>query len=544
MRKRRFHITHPVKMAGSIIFVLIIAMSCRDELDPRDDMFRMAGEHSELVNESYIRCKDYTMAWLQFRDPASGLIPSNLMSKTDIWEPHNAAADNYAFMVLTAYLLDRELYHGAMHEMLNAERKLTSRIGSLPDTYSFSKQGFQTDSADLNWIIFGSSEYVKDGLLPLTEYIGESPWRDRLIEIMDDLSDHYDEFMSLGELGPYRAARDEVNGEMLQSLSRIYWMTGDRRYLDRAVEIGDYYLLGEGDLSESEYLRLRDHGCEVIGGLSELYVALHYADPVKKEQYQERLYKILDRVLKVGRNEDGLFYNVINASTGEIIHDGVADTWGYIFNAFYSVYLVDGKEEYRQAFLDCIGNLNEKYRNYRWEGDSHDGYADALESGIILFNREPVPELGDWLDSEMKVMWGKQQENGLIEGWHGDGNFARTTIMYALWKTQGVHCHPWRKDVRFGAVRRDDSLYIAISTGKDFRGKLVFDYKRHRELLNLPIDYPRINQYPEWFTADPSAQYRLVSTQKELNGRFSGEELIEGLTIELDAGNRCLILVE
>ena len=55
---------------------------------------------------------------------------------------------------------------------------------------------------------------------------------------------------------------------------------------------------------------------------------------------------------------------------------------------------------------------------------------------------------GDLL-SEIQVMWSMQDSShrpntsqwrsyGVIEGWHGDGNFARTTIMYCLWKTQGV----------------------------------------------------------------------------------------------------------
>ena len=28
-------------------------------------------------------------------------------------------------------------------------------------------------------------------------------------------------------------------------------------------------------------------------------------------------------------------------------------------------------------------------------------------------------------------MWTIQKPDGIIEGWHGDGNFARTAIMYA-----------------------------------------------------------------------------------------------------------------
>ena len=58
---------------------------------------------------------------------------------------------------------------------------------------------------------------------------------------------------------------EEINGEMLQILSRVFWMTADDKYLNWAISIADHYLL-EKDLSQMEYLRLRDHGCEIIGG--------------------------------------------------------------------------------------------------------------------------------------------------------------------------------------------------------------------------------------------------------------------------------------
>ena len=42
-----------------------------------------------------------------------------------------------------------------------------------------------------------------------------------------------------------KSAVVEVNGDLLQVLTRMYWFTGKREYLDWAVEIGDYYLNDE-----------------------------------------------------------------------------------------------------------------------------------------------------------------------------------------------------------------------------------------------------------------------------------------------------------
>ena len=93
--------------------------------------------------------------------------------------------------------------------------------------------------------------------------------------------------------------------------------------------------------------------------------------------------------------------------------------------------MVDQKVEYIRAVRKPFKALNLNYRNYNWEPGpqrgplgSHDGYADAIESGINLLNRENDPDLRSWIDSEIKVMFAMQQPDGIVEGWHGDGNFA------------------------------------------------------------------------------------------------------------------------
>lgn len=526
---------------AAIAIIIGIAGCGRKQMDESD--FAVALQNGALANESYDRSLRLTKAWLAKKDSASGLIPSNFGSRHDVWEPHNAAADNHAFMVLTSYLLDEELLNGEMLEMLRKERVLTSRVSSLPDTYSFSKKNFSEPKFDKNWIVFGSSEYIKDGLIPITEYMGASPWSKRMMEMIDDLPQLYDVMKNVDQLGSYKVASEEVNGEMLQSLTRIYWMTGDEKYLDRAIRIGDYYLKGEHDLDKVPYLRLRDHGCEVIGGLSELYVTLHYARPEVKAQYQQNFHRLLDRVLEVGRNADRLFYNAVDPTTGEVADEGVSDTFGYVFDAYYSVYLVDKTEAYRQAVLDGVRSLNEKYRSFAWEGTSHDGYADAIEGGINIYNREREPSLSQWIDSEIKVMWAMQKDDGIVGGSWPDGNFSRTNIMYSLWKTQGTHIRPWRKDVIFGADQNGDTLKIAMKSQEDWEGVLTFDFKRHKEILHLPIDYPRLNQFPEWFTVERGSKYHFEILNRDKHAMHSGDELIRGIPVKLKAGEECHIIV-
>ena len=72
----------------------------------------------------------------------------------------------------------------------------------------------------------------------------------------------------------------------------------------------------------------------------------------------------------------------------------------------------------------------------------------------------------------------------------------------------------------------------------------MFDQKRYKTILNLPVDYPRINQFPEWFTLDQDATYNIESNQKKLNGIYKGKDLKLGIKISLSANDQCIIIVK
>ncbi|MEM9327583.1 MAG: hypothetical protein AAGA85_18090 [Bacteroidota bacterium] len=525
--------------------ILLTLIACegnqRFTLSPKDrELFDLAKKNGAQAREGYARCKAFVEAWLTYSDSASLLIPRNLDSSIDFWNAKDAAADNYPFMVLTSYFVDRDQFEGRMLAMLKSEKRLTSRVNSLPDTYSFSKAGFLHEELRMGEIVFGTSEYVKDGLLPLTEWLGQSPWSDRMIEMLYDLKKEMTVAGDIQEPGFGSAPKEEVNGELLQVLSRIYWMTGDEELLDWAVAIGDHYLLEDHHPTQDlDYLRLRDHGCELISGLCELYITTHFARPDKKNSYQQPLYAMLDRILEVGRNEDGFFYDAINPQTGAIIHSRIADNWGYTLNGYYAIYQIDQVQAYKAPLLELFGNLD-KYRNHDWEGNA-DGYADAIESALNLYNRIANPQVAAWIDSEIQVMWAMQQESGIVEGWHGDGNFARTTIMHNLWKTKGAYALPWREDLIIGAEQKGDSLLIALQAEEPWEGQVYFDKQRHRDHMKLPMDWPRINQFPEWFTVSDDRPYTVVDLTGEQVDVVSGEQLAGGLDVSFE-GEKALVI--
>ena len=536
---------------SSIRFILFVVIVTTTACNPKvsftpdeEELFRQASDNAAAVNEGYDRCLRFLHGWLELADPETGLIPRNIndAKSKDIWNAQDCAADNYPFMVLTSALLDKSIFEGEMKEMLETEKKLTSRIGTMPDTWSFSKKNFAKTDTILSEIIFGSAEYIKDGLIPLTEWLGPSPWSERLVAILDDIWKYAPVETPFGNIC---SDNPEVNGDMLQALSRIYWTTGDKKYLEWAERLGDYYLLGNNHpTNDFKVLRLRDHGCEVVSGLCELYATVSFADTARRNLYRAPVYTMLDRILEAGRNEDGLFYNSIDPVKGVPVNEGIADNFGYTLNGFYTVYLLDKIEKYREPVIKALSVLNQKYKNYAWEGKSHDGYADAIEGALNLYVREPVPSAKDWIESEIRVMWNIQKPSGIIEGWHGDGNFARTTIMYCLWKTGGAYLIPWNNDLLYGGVYHDNKLYITISSEKGWEGMLMPDIARHNENMNLPLDWPRINQFPEYFTAESGKIYSIISDNSRKEIIIEGDEIIKGVPVKVSPGKTVKIKIE
>jgi hypothetical protein len=502
---------------------------------PAQDPWAQAADHGTRARDALRRCRAYVHGWLrEASDPLTGLFPSNLKNRA-VWEPHNAAADNYAFMVLSTALVEPDLFRTRMRHILETETLLTSRVGPLPDSYDFVARRFVHEQVDLPRVIFAASEYAKDGLMPIHELLGETPWSERLRTIVAAI---WERAPVATPDGPIPSANHEVAGELMQVTARLFWISGDPAWLDRACRLADHFLRTPGNhpTRDAALLRLRDHGCELISGLSEVYFACRHARPAAADAYREPLCAMLDRILEVGLDEHGMMFDAVNPRTGEVVGRRLSDNWGYNYNAFYTVHLADGVERYRDATRRALAGLAAHYRNQPWEGDSADGYADAIEGALNLYARETA--FGDaagvpgWIDSEIEIMFGKQREDGIVEGWHGDGNFARTALIYALWKQQGCRAEPWRDDLELGAVRDGDGLCLSLRAARPWRGRILFDAPRHRTVMRMPADYPRINQFPQWFTVDDGATFAV-----EVDGAGAlrtGEQLRRGLEVAIE----------
>ena len=79
-------------------------------------------------------------------------------------------------------------------------------------------------------------------------------------------------------------------------------------------------------------------------------------------------------------------------------------------------------------------------------------------------------------------------------------------------------------------------MKIAVSSPVGWKGKLKFDVPRHSSMLHYPADYPRINQYQEWFVVEKNLSYHLKNIQAGTLNKIKGSLLAKGLEVEVKAG--------
>jgi len=530
-------------------------LAAKQRATAASDAGQLARANAVLASEAFTRSALVVAHWLDKRDPATGLI-ANLRPETGVtgWFYQNTGADLYPHITIGARLLMPSRY-GEMLEVLNAERRLTAALPSVPDDLLL--PGGQPAGNAAHTRIFGAAEYAKDGLLPLVERLGPDPWLARLREMAD--------VVIMASATPTRrgsipANSNEVNGDMLQVLARVYWATGDDRYAIAAERIGETYLedvlpktawlpSNEWDFEANEpvgrrRLRLSDHGNEILLGLVEWHLIESLRGEPDVPMHRAAIRKMMDRLLERGRNPDGLWYRVVEIPSGKVDQKGLSDNWGYIYQAFLTQAAierglpggeVERAERYEQAVRDALRALP-RYAYYPWQRGEMDGYADSLESALYLLPRLPDPEAAAWMDEQIAVLFGSQGPDGVVEDNYLDGNFVRTALLYGLSLTSGAWLDPWRPDLLTGAATSGSCLEVALGSVDPWTGRLHFDQARHREHLRLPFDYPRLNEWPEGFVVEAGHTYEVQDDGPGVRTTWDGAALSAGLPLRLEAG--------
>ena len=507
----------------------------------RNDFQQTAFLNSILAQEAFQRAYRTLKAWENLRDPETGLVPVGANSKKAFWSPKDAAADLFPFLLLASQYVESH-NERLWVNMLAKEREI---CGPMPCKIFF--QPTRLIKEELSDVIFGAAEYAKDGLLPLVERSGRGPWFARLEEIAQTLIRAAPVETKSGKI---LSSNTEVNGDILQVLVRLYWATKKIEYVEMAERIAESYLFDilpknhylpprDWDFSKGApagtYFSLRDHANEIVPGLAELYLLEKLHERPQALLYRKALKSFYDLILEVGRTDDGLWYNAVDIRTRKPLDEAVADTWGYVLNALQTFDLAEGTSIYAEEIRRAMRAASAR-KSFPWEPPiPHDGYADTIESMLYLLPWFDAPEYHRWVDEEIEVMFHMQSPTGIVSGGYLDGNFNRTALLYATYKTRGITAHPWREDVYLGTAydRKEKDLYVYLSAGTPWKGVLKFDLPRHRVIWNLPFEYPRLNGTPEWFVVEPEKSYAVVNLKTGERFLLLGRSLAKGLEMKL-----------
>jgi hypothetical protein len=519
----------------------------RAQLRAAGDLDGVARLNSVLASEAFERAARLTTRWLDRRDQPTGLFPHTLRPDGRFWSYGDAGSDLFPFLgIATRYLLPER--YDEILGALAAERRLTH---GFPRDVSLDT--LAPVERDPEKAMLGVVEYAKDGLLPLLEALGPNPWLPRLREIVDAV---VDASSIPTPNGPIPSPAAEVNGSTLQALARLSWTTDDSRYLELGRRIAAAYL--DGALPTTEYIPphrwdfvenepigprrfyLGDHGNEIVAGLVEWHRVERRLGLPETAAHREAIDKMLHRLLQKGRTPEGLWYEIIDVPSGKVRDRDLSDNWGYLGQAYLDQAAAERSspvgdlasaarfEQAARTMLRAVTAVD----FYEWESGAMDGYADTLESALYLLRYLDDPQAADWVDEQVAVLYGYQHDDGSVTDENIDGNFVRTVMLYGLSLTRGTRLEPWSPTVALGAAPDGACLRVHLHAEEAWRGALLFDTPRHRRHVGLAVDYPRLNQWPEWWTVELDRGYEVTFPDGTLL-ETAGARLANGLPVTL-----------
>ncbi len=252
------------------------------------------------------------------------------------------------------------------------------------------------------------------------------------------------------------------------------------------------------------------------------------------DRYREPVKAMLDKILVLGRTPDGLWYDSYNPRSGSS-KQRISDNWGYLLNAFRAFDQAEGTEAYTAEIARTM-RAAAALKSFTWERNMPDGFADAIESMLYQLASFNVPECRDWVDDEIEIMFAKQDQSGFVQGGYLDGNFIRTALLYALYKSRGVVAVPWRPDLQIGAAVETNSarLIVHVNASAPWTGVLRFESPRHHDIWNMPQNYARLNALPEWSVIDNGRNYSAKDLDTGRETVLRGNALTEGFPVQID----------
>lgn len=503
-----------------------------DAPDADSQLWKTAELRGAIYEDCGRNAQRLLRGWLENKqDPQTHLYP-----KGGMWNYHNEAADHYASLVLIANYVRPELNQpgGALYQTLLSCKELCLTENGLLAEYDL-KAMKKGPTASLDRL----SEWLRDGFIRLMEAMGtENIWYEEFVRLSDAMLDEAD------RQGGIEVAftKPEFVGHMLQSLSRLYLITGNERYLLAAEKLADAQLADPDKVVGMA--TLWDHSCEMTPGLGEFIAMEGQLHRPRLKEYAAALRVILDRLReKHGHPETGFLCENSVGQNNLIEWKRPPNAWGYVLFTYQNYDQATGEGRYENFVKKPLKWMLDNYKRRDevislWPYNrSSDAHSDTYESILTLMTRYPdlegMYELLDWTTLQHIHRRQSQEKYGPYTGGHFDGSTGRTLCIHMMLHSQGVRTAPFVEGLRLGGVQKDGKLYLSLSNCRSeaWKGLLRFDWPRNEGKAGI-INWSRINEYPQWFTVRPEKSYQ-VAIDDQPARKMTGKELMQGLAIDV-----------
>ena len=567
---RRRHPAHKPRQAPPLILhfafcILHFAFSCVFLVLPdpalgqgRPPGFETARENGLQTREALGLAHRFLQNWMARKDPRSALIRSG--PDGDRWTVQKTAAQLYPQMVLASWFTQPEHLSGLLHQTLQDEIRLTSRVLRLPDDYALAAGRFIQALPDTGRIQMSAVGYAAGGLSAITAVVGAGVWSARTQAIVDDLLVQADVSTPYAD-GPMLSGDVEINGNLLLLLPQLAGYTRDSTYLDWARRIGDVYCLGilpgNGGLparlwdfgankARNASLPLDETGLPIVKGLALLFAQEALLGSERAERYLPALSRMFNVLLTHARSPEGVFYARIEPDRGggyAVDRKNRTPAWPGLLAAAFVFGQASGNTTYARPVRDALSAIPEVHTRL-WGNrpgitatslpDILDLYACARRAQSL--DRVVSQNLLDWMGREMGALLASFGVASTAQRAEDESAFARAALAYAWFKAAGVRFHPWQEDLSLGASVSGDTLFVSIQAESPCQGRLVFDTPRHREIYRFTEPYPIHHGLPEWFAVDGESDYAIRITGAGGSAVWSGVLLKPGIRVALKAG--------
>jgi hypothetical protein len=482
--------TRPCRSAVAATLALLF-LSGPIEAQDAPDRFAIADSNGSRARQALAYANAFLKKWAERKDDGSALLQGT--KGRNVWSVRSTATRVYPQMAAAAYLTDRDLFDGLVTAVLADEARLTARLLRLPDDYDLGKARPVLPSADPDRISISSAAYVSKGLAPVAELTGPGPWVDRIRAIVDDL------FTLSTVVSPFDgeaipSSDAEVNGHILCALPRLAAWTGEGKYLDWARRIADAYCRGvipanrglpadrwdfaAGRARESG-LSLNGTGYPIITGLVDLYAFEMNSGTDRAAIYGPPVGRMIEILLTHAMAPEGQFYARIEPERRggySVDRKNRSTAWAHLLSAVLTYGQASNNEAHIQTVLRALEGLPAIHDRV-WR-DSPRRLASELPGLLTLLHRtrpyrtDSANSLEGWVDARMAGLFA---EDLPAKERIDEDILARAALSYAWHKATGMRVAPWADSVRCGTTTAGDTLYVSLSSGARWEGRIFFD---------------------------------------------------------------------